>query len=245
MKTEEKKEHIQKIGCGRENCRFLAEGKICISEVRMFRELPLELQKELAGKSVHSTFQAGSYIAAEDDEINSVIIIRSGKVKISRTDAMGEEHILDVLHDGQSVWHGIFLKEHRYNYDVICMSEVAVCEIPRETIMNVLTRHPQISLSLIEILAQDIMDAEEKVMLLSIREPKQRVATFLLRRERRCLGPEIHLKLDDIASSVNLRAETVSRNIAQLEKDGVIQRTGRGRLKVMNHEKLRHMTELN
>ncbi|MGI5931293.1 MAG: Crp/Fnr family transcriptional regulator [Eubacterium sp.] len=236
---------MQETGCGREHCKFLSEGKLCISEVRMFRELPPDIQKELAGKAIHSTHEAGSYIASENDEIRSVIIIRTGKVKISRTDAMGEEHILDVLHDGQSVWHGIFLKDHYYNYDVICMGKVEICEIPRSAIMKALTQNPQISLSLIEILAQDIMDAEEKVMLLSIREPKQRVATFLLRRDRRCLGTEIQLKLEDIASSVNLRAETVSRNIAQLEKEGIIQRTGRGRLKVINREKLRELTEFN
>jgi len=234
---------MEHAGCNRENCEYLAQNKFCISEVRLFRGLSPEIQKRLVNHSVHHTYPADTHIVSENDSIDSVIIIRSGKVKISRTDVMGEEHILDVLHDGQSVWHGIFLKEHRYNYDVIAMEEVRVCEIPRSVIMKMISENPQISFNMIEILARDITDAEDKILVLSIREPRQRVAAFLLRRERRCLGDVINLKLEDIASSVNLRPETVSRTISYLEKEGMVKRLGRGCLKVIDHEKLRSYTE--
>ena len=46
------------------------------------------------------------------------------------------------------------------------------------------------------------------------------------------MGPEIHLKLEDIANSVGLRPETVSRNIAQFVREGLVERPGRGRLLV-------------
>ncbi|MGN0362406.1 MAG: Crp/Fnr family transcriptional regulator [Bilifractor sp.] len=230
---------MRETGCSRDGCRYLPKGTYCISSVRMFQDLPADIQKELVSHSVHSSWKAGSRIVSENDEIRSVIIIRSGKVKISITDIMGVEHILDVLHDGQSVWHGIFLKEHRYNYDVVCIDDVEICEIPRSVIMQVLSQHPQAALNLIEVLAEDITDAEDKIMVLSIRDPKQRIAAFLLKRESRCLGDEIHLKLEDIASSVNLRIETVSRYIAQMEKEGMVSRIGRGRLKIIKHGKLK------
>ena len=123
------------------------------------------------------------------------------------------------------------------------MEEVRVCEIPRSVIMKMISENPQISFNMIEILARDITDAEDKILVLSIREPRQRVAAFLLRRERRCLGDVINLKLEDIASSVNLRPETVSRTISYLEKEGMVKRLGRGCLKVIDHEKLRSYTE--
>jgi len=232
---------MREMGCNRENCKYLPKGRFCISSVRMFQDLPLEIQEELVSHSVHSSYKAGSRIVAENDEIHSVIIIRNGKVKISNTDITGVEHILDVLHDGQSVWHGIFLKEHRYNYDVICIDDVEICEIPRSVIMQVLIQHPQAALNLIEVLAEDITDAEDKIMVLSIRDPKQRIAAFLLKRESRCLGNEIHLKLEDIASSVNLRIETVSRYIAQMEKEGMVTRVGRGRLKIRRQGELQSL----
>ena len=240
---EQGRNSMEKEGCNRENCEFRKRNKFCISEVRLFRGMSPEIQKRLVNHSVHHTYPADVRIVSENDRIDSIIIIRRGKVKISRTDVMGEEHILDVLHDGQSVWHGIFLKEHRYNYDVVALEEVKTCEIPRSVIMRMITENPQISFNMIEVLASDITDAEDKIFVLSIREPRQRVAAFLLRRERKCLGDVINLKLDDIASSVNLRPETVSRNISFLEKEGMVKRLGRGCLKVIDHKKLREYTE--
>ena len=75
-------------------------------------------------------------------------------------------------------------------------------------------------------------------MMLSIRDPRRRLAEYLLVRSRRCAGPEIHLKLDDIANSIGLRPETVSRHIARFDREGLVKRTGRGRLLVIDREGL-------
>ena len=46
------------------------------------------------------------------------------------------------------------------------------------------------------------------------------------------------MKLDDIAASIGLRAETVSRCISKLEEQQLITRLGQGKLKVTNRSKL-------
>ena len=80
-------------------------------------------------------------------------------------------------------------------------------------------------------------------MMLSRRDPRRRLAEYLLTRDRSCTGPEIHLKLDDIASSVGLRPETVSRNIARFDREGLVRRMGRGRLLVLDREGLARVSE--
>ena len=45
--------------------------------------------------------------------------------------------------------------------------------------------------------------------------------------------PEISLKLDDIAASIGLRAETISRYLSKLEKEGYIKRVGNGKILVL------------
>lgn len=221
------------------DCAFYGKDTWCISRIRLFRDLSPEIQKKLIREAVHSEHPKGSTLVSEGDEIRSVLIIRSGKVKTRRIEASGEEHILDVLHDGQAVWHGIFLKNPQYRYDVVCLTDVTLCEIPREELTGVFRRNPQVSMNLIGMLSTELEEAEEKILLLSIREPQKRIAEFLLWRDHRCLGDEIHLKLDDIASSVNLRIETVSRNLVRMEREDLVARVGRGRLKVLDRERLR------
>ena len=121
-------------------CAYTDKRRFCISHIRLFERLPMALQGQLVARSVHSVHPRGSALVREGDPIDSVLIIQRGKVKIASTDASGEEHILDVLHDGQAIWHGIFLKDHIYHYDVICLEPVTLCEIPRDALTEVLER---------------------------------------------------------------------------------------------------------
>lgn len=44
---------------------------------------------------------------------------------------------------------------------------------------------------------------------------------------------------DDIAVSVSLRTETVSRKLREMEKDGLIERLGHARIRVLDRDALR------
>ena len=50
--------------------------------------------------------------------------------------------------------------------------------------------------------------------------------------------PYITLRLDDIAGSVGLRAETVSRNVRKLVTDGLIEKVGRSGFRIPDFERL-------
>ena len=78
-------------------------------------------------------------------------------------------------------------------------------------------------------------------MMLGIRDPRRRVAQYLLLRDERCMGTEIHLGLEDIAASVGLRPETVSRAISSLSKEGLVERVGRGRLRLLDRSAIRRI----
>ena len=57
------------------------------------------------------------------------------------------------------------------------------------------------------------------------------------------MGPEINLKLEDIASSIGMRPETVSRKLSKLEKLGMIRRIGKGRILVTDRNALEKLYE--
>ena len=156
-----------------------------------------------------------------------------------RSDADGEEHILDILHDGQAIWHDLFLKEPIYHYYAVCLTDVDACLFSREEFMQIITREPEMALSLIAMLSTELTEEKEKVMLLSIRDPDTRLAGFLLDRDRKCLNGHISMRLSDIAASISLREETVSRSLAKLRRAGYVERVGQGVLEVKDREGLR------
>ena len=215
----------------------------CLDGIRLFAKLPREAKFELMRGATHRSYSRGETVVSEGDPISSILIIRAGRIKTFRTDADGEEIVLDVLHEGQAIWHGLFMDENVYHYSVGCLEDVEICSIGRESFERMLSSNREASLSIIRMLSTELVEAEEKAMLLGVRDPHRRVAGYLLNRERRCLHGEISLKLEDIAGSVCLRPETVSRHISRLVREGVIERVGRGRLRVIDHDALRRIAE--
>ena len=224
------------------DCAFSLAGSSCMDNIRLFADLPVEAKRELLACSRHTKHEQGSIVVHEGDPIESIIVVRSGRIKTFRTSTDGEEYVLDVLHDGQALWHGMFTADHIYRYSVECLTPVRLCRIHRADFEALLANHPDVALGLIRMITTELNDAEEKIMMLSIRDPRRRLAEYLLIRDRRCAGPEIRLKLDDIASSVGLRPETVSRNIARFVREGLIERKGRGRLLVVDREGLQNLS---
>lgn len=225
------------------DCAFSRAGSSCMDNIRLFAELPPSAKRELLARARHTAHACGDIIVHEGDPIESIIVVRTGRIKTYRSTSDGEQHVLDVLHDGQALWHGLFLDNHTYGYSVSCLTPVHLCLIHRADVEQMLANHPDVAMGLIRMVCTELDRAEERIMMLSIRDPRRRLAEYLLTRDRSCTGPEIHLKLDDIASSVGLRPETVSRNIARFDREGLVRRMGRGRLLVLDREGLARVSK--
>lgn len=225
-------------------CPHRLDDTSCMDGIRIFSGLPEDAKRSLMAGAIHSSHPAGSIIAHEGDPIESILIVRHGRIKTFHMDADGEEYLLDILHDGQAIWHGMFMQEDDvYHYSVGCLSRVDLCRIRRTDFLSLIERNPKVALGLMQTLGSELVQAEEKIKLLGIRDPRRRLARFLLYRDDRCMGPEINLKLNDIANSVGLRPETVSRSLGAFEREGLLQRMGRGRLRVLDRATLRRMAE--
>ena len=225
------------------DCAFSRAGSSCMDNIRLFAGLPPSAKRELLARARHTAHASGDIIVHEGDPIESIIVVRTGRIKTYRSTSDGEQHVLDVLHDGQALWHGLFLDNRTYGYSVSCLTPVRLCLIHRADVEQMLANHPDVAMGLIRMVCTELDRAEERIIMLSIRDPRRRLAEYLLTRDRSCTGPESHLKLDAIASSVGLRPETVSRNIARFDREGLVRRMGRGRLLVLDREGLARGSE--
>lgn len=219
-------------------CPFHAEKTHCTKKIRLFQALPDPVQDELMHSAKHRTLPKGYIFASEGDPVSEIIIIRKGSIKTYRLDEAGNEYILDILHDAQAIWHDMFLKDACYHYSIEAASEVEVCEISRNIFIEVLNHHPEASLSLIQMLSTELSSAKEKILLLSIRSPVVRTAGFLLYQNNESTDHFIHFRLEDIASTIRLRPETISRIIRSFEKTGIVERAGQGKLIILDQKQL-------
>lgn len=209
----------------------------CIRDIAFLYGMPDENQMEILSHSTSRQLKRGDYLFHEGDEVRSIVIIREGQVKLSSYDAEGRENIIGIFSDEETIWEGVFAGNRRYPYSAICLTDVCCCFIRRSDIESAVS-NPAVALQVIHMLSSKLHDANERSRILSISEPVKRLAAFFLYRGKRSNEPVIYLRLDDIAGSVSLRPETVSRNIRKLVGDGLIEKTGQSGFVIPDYEKL-------
>ena len=215
----------------------------CMTSVPLFSSLPKDVQTSLTAHSIQTIRAKGSFLFRVGEKVDSVLIIRKGRIKLCKYDADGNEYILDIIHDGDAIWENLFLENAVFPYSAVCLSKVELCEIRKTEFIQLLADRPGIAMNLISLLSLRLKDSNEKALLLSIHDPKVRLAGFLLDRDIRCVGPEIKLKLEDIAASIGLRPETVSRILSRFEKAHLIKRLGQGKILVTDRGELKKIYE--
>lgn len=226
-----------------QRCAGCKNGLFCMATIPLLSALPKDVHQSLTEHSIHTTRVEGSSLFQVGEKVDSVFIIRRGRIKLCKYDADGNEYILDIIHDGDAIWENLFLEDAVFPYSAVCLSEVELCEIKKSVFIRLLADRPSVAMHLISLLSLRLNESNEKALLLSIRAPKIRLAGFLLDRDIRCVGPEIRLKLEDIAASIGLRPETVSRNLSRFEKDHLIQRLGQGKIMVTDRAGLKKIYE--
>ena len=196
--------------------------------------------ESLVEHSVTEHHRKNSYLFREGGSVDSIFIIRKGRVKLCRYDSLGREQIVTILADHDIIWEGMFLEGSIFPYSAVCLTNAAICEIHKDDFIK-MVNDPVSAMNTIILLSKKLHDANERNMLLSTKDPMARLAGFLMYRVDRSADDDVVLKLDDIAASVSLWTETVSRKLREMEKEGLIKRLGHARIRVLDRDALRDM----
>ncbi len=213
----------------------------CIESVPFLEGLPVKKQQRLLERAVHAYFKKGETIFNEGQHVDAIYLIQKGKVKLSTYDGDGREMIVGIFAEHDTIWEGIFLENSKYPYTCVCISDALICIIKRTELESEI-QDPAMALKVIGMLSMKLHDANERNLLLSTSSPKARIAGFLLYRKERTAERAVKLKLEDIAASVSLRPETVSRKLKELEREGIIKKTGQSSIEIINFSELRSIS---
>lgn len=208
-------------------------GGSCIKSIAFLQGIPEDSQSQILLRSNRKTLHRGDYLFREDKAVDALYVISCGQVKLNAYDSDGREKIIGIFSDGDAIWEGIFSPDSRYPYAGVCLADTTVCQLNRADVENAVS-NPQIALRVISMLSDKLHDANERNMILSVNEPAARISAFLMYCERRSADPIIKLRLDDIAGSVGLRPETVSRYLRRMINDGLIEKVGQSGIRIVD-----------
>lgn len=209
----------------------------CLKNVEFLIGLPPEKVVTLLKRSQRLQLKKGDILYRQGEPCDAIYIIHRGRVKICTYDQDGLERIAGIFGEHDTIWEGVLVHDSRYSTSGICMEDVDCCCLARKDFEEAI-RDPEVAFRTIAMLSRKLHDANRRNLLKSIASPKAKVAGLLLYLYRRQAGDVVTLRLEEMAGSLALRPETVSRKIKELEKAGYLKKIAQSSIQILNVEGL-------
>jgi CRP-like cAMP-binding protein len=187
-------------------------------------------------------YATGSTLFLEGDRGTSVLVIRSGRVKVRKETAEGHELVLALRGPGALVGELSALDDgnDRRSATLIALTPVVVQVIANDEFIAFLEQHPRALLALTRIIIGRLHDADRRRAEFGAYDTLGRVARVLaelLDASGRTANGEVRLEPNlsqhELAGLVGASRESVVRALGELRRRGLIS-TGRRQLVVLD-----------
>ncbi len=191
-----------------------------------------ELLEKFSGMARKRLVPQGCTIFRDGDEVTSFASILSGVVKLSKTTASGEFHIITLMYPPDFLGY-TFEDEHRCS--AAAATDVELCTYPRRGFFRLLQESAELNRRIFELTTRELEFTREWMLMLRCKASYQRVAgLFAVLAKRSGLSGAgtptpnhaqfiLPLSRFELADYLGLTLETVSRNISQLKRNGLIE----------------------
>jgi len=224
------------------DCANRESGQVC--------RLPSSAVRELNAIRQNAFYPRGVVLYAEGETPRGVYILCSGKVRLTSRSEGGQEIILRVADRGEMLGlsNSISREPHRLRAETLSACQIGF--IPRLQFLQFVRAHPDAALRMAEHLSMELHKAWEQVELVTL-EPSTnaRLVRFLLawaaaHQQTFAEGTSLALFMthEEIAQSIGVSRESVSRSLAELRQENLIRFT-RGHILLLEPEKLKSLVE--
>lgn len=211
----------------------------CVNLVPMFHSLPEDQKTEVAKLVVQHHYPKGTIIYLAGDKVGHFMILEAGQVKISQVAANGKEQLLKVLQPGDFDGEAALFNGDQRNVTATALVDSNVCQIEQGAFQKLLQKSPQLSVSLLATMSQQINSLQEEKTLSSTADMAGKLAKYLVETGAALdENPfKLPLKKKDIAIYLGTTPETISRTFKQLTSKGLIEAKG-SQVKIIDEDGL-------
>ncbi|MDM0937212.1 Crp/Fnr family transcriptional regulator [Clostridium perfringens] len=232
--------------CTCESCK-----EPCAKNISIFSTLSTEELLKIVNMTEHKSFKENDVLCREGEKSDKLFLIREGRVKICKITKEGKEQIVYVLSKGDFFGeNNLFTSNNISNFSAYAITDAKLCILKKENLEKILIKNPEISLKIIQEMADRINSAENLAQTLATRDVEARLATVLIEfmnkyGQKKEEGIYINLPLnrEQIANYCGITRETVSRRLSKFDKLGIIKLQGNKGLIIKDKEALFSLAE--
>ena len=168
----------------------------------------------------------GEQLLNRGQSLDGLYAVADGKMKIYLLSCNGAERVIRLLLPGDTFGEAIMFNSIPSPVFVQALSESRLLFFPKESVYELLAQRPQFTMSMLNSLSQLMTRLIGDLEICCMQNARQRLAHYLV-TETRCsteLPPSLRLPASKaiVASTLNLSAETFSRELHRMAKEGLV-----------------------
>ena len=199
----------------------------------------------ICSSKIEKEYRTGETIIKEGTRIQDFTYLKSGLVKLFRSDHSGKEQIITIARPMDYVsLLSVFSNEH-YNYSVTALEDSVTCNLKMEDIISLIHNNGKLALNLLGKMSR----VADTIILESLEIRKKhlrgRVAYLLIYFSKTVFFAdefELPLTRKEMAEYVGMTTENVIRTLSEFRRDGILKIYGKT-IHIANMESLQSIAE--
>ncbi len=197
-----------------------------------FKHLSVENQERLITQSHEQQCLSGELLIRQGQPAERFFLVLKGRVKLYRISADGQEKVVEIIQAGQTFAEAVmFMQRSEYPVCAETLEAVQLVSFPNRLMLTLLEENPQACLHLLGHMSMRLHQRLGELETLTLQNATQRFALYLIQqledRAQETVNIELPLPKRLIAARLSMQPETLSRIMARLNQDGLIEMQGR------------------
>jgi CRP/FNR family transcriptional regulator, cyclic AMP receptor protein len=201
---------------------------------RLFKPLTDSEIQLLAARSTLQTHAAGQMLFSEAEACKGLYLVARGRVRIFKVSPSGREHVLAIEGPGSSIAELPVFDGGTYPASAAAIEESELVFISRKDFQSICLEHPQVALKVLQVVGGRLRRLVGIIEELSFTTVRHRLISWILREAKlrgrsteRGLAFTMEAGHQELAAQIGTVRELVSRNLARLQAQGLIEVSGR------------------
>jgi len=218
------------------------ESSLAVAQAKYWHLKQVDLFADLSNTEVRQfgehfdteLVEAGEYIYQFGDVADRIYVLKSGRIKITRTSDDGKEFILYFISPGEIFGELAITRKERRACTATVIDDAFICTVERSHFESFMLRNPGVSLEVAKVIGRRKEHTEKRVLDLISKDVRTRLAHTLAslaekygRPEKRGLYIDLRLTQTDLAQLVGSTRETTSTVFNEFRRSGLVDSEGK------------------
>lgn len=216
-----------------------------IRKLKLFRGLTEEeLEQSLkCSMSRVKRYAREDYVFMQGEKPGWIYMILSGTVMLEQVNTAGRQVYTEQKRQTQQFGViDLFLERGSYTYSARAKTPLEVLEISNHFFYGSCARgcahHSKVLFNILGIFAEEAEENAKKVQLLTCGTLRQRIVLYLLQNSMDGRMVKLNMNREELAAYLNAARPSLSRELSQMQEEGLIKMEGRGNVRILDYARL-------